>query len=210
MVAIINYGLSNLLSIKRAVDLYTNEANITNNYNDVKKADKIILPGVGSFHYGMDCLVNLGLTDIIVEMALEGIPILGICLGMQMLFEEGDEGGLCEGLKLIPGRVEKIPEDDICGHKQNIPHIGWEKILLNANDLNTSDILKNILSNQEFYFVHSYEVRPKYDRHNIANVKYGGRNICAVAKKDNILGCQFHPEKSGPIGLKIIQNFICG
>ncbi|MEY8333916.1 imidazole glycerol phosphate synthase subunit HisH [Lachnospiraceae bacterium 47-T17] len=210
MIAVINYGLSNLLSIKRAVDLYTDEADIINDPDRLKKADKIILPGVGSFHYGMDCLNLLGLKNMLIQKALEETPILGICLGMQMLFDEGDEGGTCEGLKLIPGRIEKIPDADINGEMQDVPHIGWEKLLLNEDAAGMDQNTKDILEEQEFYFVHSYEAKPEHTGHRLADIVYGGRTLCAIAKRGNIMGCQFHPEKSGPAGLKLLQNFICG
>ena len=208
MITIVNYGLSNLLSIKRAIDLYADEAIITDSPDDLRKADKIILPGVGAFHYGMDCLTSLYLKDAIVEKARTGTPLLGICLGMQLLFDESDEGGLYEGMKLIPGRVERIAENDIAGHRQNVPHIGWEALLFNDGQIFSKSILKNVSDNQEFYFVHSYEGKPKFSQHCIASVDYGGRSICAVVQKDNVVGCQFHPEKSGMYGLSIIRNFI--
>ena len=209
MIAVINYGLSNLLSIKRAVDLYTHEAEIISNPDDLQKADKIILPGVGSFQYGIQCLNRLGLGDVVINKARVGIPNLGICLGMQMLFDEGDEGGTCEGLKLIPGRVEKIPMEDIKGNRQDVPHVGWEKLAVNEKAFRTDDRLKNILDGQEFYFVHSYEAKTTHEEHYVAGINYGGRFVCGVAKKDNVIGCQFHPEKSGSAGLKLIQHFIC-
>lgn len=208
MIAIINYGLSNLLSIKRAVDLFTNDVIITEQYKDLKTSDKIILPGVGSFQYGMKRLAELHLDDVIADRVKAGVPLLGICLGMQMLFDESEEGGWHEGLKLIPGRVEKIPEKDIGGHKQTVPHIGWERLFKNEEFSLKRDILKGVSENEEFYFVHSYEGKPRNNEYHVAHTIYGGRNICAVVQNDNVIGCQFHPEKSGEIGLKLIRNFI--
>lgn len=208
MIAIINYGLSNLLSIKRAVDLYMDDVGITDQPDDLKKADKIILPGVGSFHYGMQRLNCLGLAEMVMEKAKEGIPVLGICLGMQMLFDEGEEGGRCEGLKLIPGRIVKIPENDINGSRQIVPHVGWEKLTVNEKASGMNGRMRNVLHGQEFYFIHSYEAKTVCEKHCIASIDYGGRRVCGVAKKDNVMGCQFHPEKSGPAGLKVIRNFI--
>ena len=208
MVAIIDYGLSNLLSIKRAVSLYTHEVEIVNAPDELMKADKIILPGVGAFHYGMDCLMRLGLKDVVKEKVWSGTPLMGICLGMQMLFDEGDEGGLYEGLGFIPGRVEKIPEEDVWGNKQNVPHIGWEKLILNKEATVSGDILKGISPEYEYYFVHSYEGQTESRRYCLAGIDYGGRTVCAIVQNDNVIGCQFHPEKSGEMGLKMISNFV--
>ncbi|MCM1111998.1 MAG: imidazole glycerol phosphate synthase subunit HisH [Muribaculum sp.] len=208
MIAIIDYGLSNLLSIKRAVDLYTSDVKIVDTPDELIKADKIILPGVGSFHYGMDRLLRLGLRDVIVEQAQAGIPLLGICLGMQMLFDEGDEGGLYEGLGLIPGRVERIPEEDVWGKRQNVPHIGWEKLRLNREAVADRNILGQDAAEQEFYFVHSYEGKPVCAEHCLASVDYGGRAVCAIVQRDQVIGCQFHPEKSGAAGLELVDHFI--
>lgn len=208
MIAIINYGLSNLLSIKRAVDLFTEDVIITDQYKDLETIDKIILPGVGSFQYGMARLTELHLDDMIVNRAKAGVPLLGICLGMQMLFDESEEGGLHKGLKLIPGRVEKIPENDIKGYKQTVPHIGWERLFKIEEFSFERNILKDVSENEEFYFVHSYEGKPQSNEYCVAYAVYGGRNICAVVQNDNVIGCQFHPEKSGKMGLKLIRDFV--
>lgn len=208
MIVIINYGLSNLLSIKRAVDLFSDDVMITDNYEDIKRADKLILPGVGSFHYGMDCLDKLHLKDVIVDKANAGAPLLGICLGMQMLFDESEEGGLRDGLKLISGRVERIPDKDIDGCRQTVPHIGWEKLIKNGDSCFEKNVLKGIAEDEEFYFVHSYEGKAQMKQHCMANIVYGGREICAIVQRNHIIGCQFHPEKSGKIGLELIRNFV--
>ncbi len=206
MIAIVNYGLSNLLSISRAVSLYRKDYVITSDPRDVEKADKIILPGVGAFSYGMEQLRALGLYECIKKAADSGIPLLGICLGMQMLLTESEEGGHHEGLNLIEGKVLKIAETDVNGVKQNVPHIGWNS--LNTYENEQYRILDGICPGDEVYFVHSYEAFTQKDDEKIAYVEYGGRKINAMIQRGNIVGCQFHPEKSGDVGLKILSNFL--
>lgn len=208
MIAIIDYGLSNLLSIQRAVLLFEKEVVVTNSFQDIYDAEKLILPGVGAFHYGMNCLHQLNLTDVITERAKSGVPLLGICLGMQMLFQDSEEGGLYSGLGLIEGHVEEIPRETIETKPQNVPHIGWNTLHKQTNHKEWPDILNNIDMNYEVYFVHSFEGKPKKEENNIAYTTYGGREICAIVQDENVVGCQFHPEKSGNAGLQILKNFI--
>lgn len=208
MIAIVNYGLSNLLSIQRAVGKYNKDTFITSDPKELCRADKIILPGVGAFRYGMDQLKKYGLASEICRMAQEGTPVLGICLGMQMLFEDSDEGGVTEGLGLIEGHVILIPNTTADGGVQDRPHIGWEQIVRHATCEDRFDILAGIESTDEVYFVHSYEGKPKQEQDMRAYFEYGGRKVCAIAQKQNVVGCQFHPEKSGPVGLKMLENFI--
>lgn len=207
MIAIIDCGISNLLSIKRAVELFDSNVVITYNEHIVENADKIILPGVGAFEHGMKQLQERGMLEVINKQVSDGKPILGICLGMQMLFESSEEGGLFNGLGLIPGVVKKIPYVNIDGEVQNVPHIGWEK--LEINESQRDDILLSGLDlQQEVYFVHSFEAHVTQSKNLVATALYGGRNICAIARKDNVVGCQFHPEKSGQVGLQILENYI--
>ncbi len=208
-VAIINYGLSNLLSVQRAFEHCGIEVMVTGDPEDILSADKIVLPGVGAFKDGMNGLIELGLDSVIKTKAKLGTPILGICLGMQMLFEESEENGLHSGLGLIPGSVVKIPGLNMDEEKQNVPHIGWN-VLVPGNKKSDfeCELMNDIGINEEVYFVHSYEAKPSNKENIIADTQYGGRDVCAIVGKDNIMGCQFHPEKSGKIGLDIIQNFI--
>ncbi len=208
-IVVVNYGLSNLLSVKRAFEHCGAEIVITGNPEEVMTADKIVLPGVGAFKDGMKGLVSLGLDEAIKSKVVTSTPLLGICLGMQMLFDESDENGVHQGLGLIGGRVEKIPEIDCNDLKQCVPHIGWNILKPNnGKEQFDNELLQKIESGKEVYFVHSYEAKPVDQNSNLANTIYGGRNICAVAGKDNVYGCQFHPEKSGETGLSIIRNFI--
>ena len=208
MITIVDYGLSNLLSIRRAVEKLGEIVTIIDDPIEVMKAEKIILPGVGAFMYGMNCLNERGLSEAIICKAKEGIPILGICLGMQMLFTDSEEGGMENGLNLVDGHVIKIPEVDTRGVKQNVPHIGWDKFELFSQSFENGSILDSILPTDEVYFVHSYYAVPNDKNAECSYALYGGRRICATVQKNNVVGCQFHPEKSGEVGLRILANFL--
>lgn len=208
-VVIINYGLSNLLSVQRAFEHCGTEVLVSGDPEDILAADKIVLPGVGAFKDGMHGLIQLGLDKAIQEKAKSGTPILGICLGMQMLFDESEENGCHKGLGLIPGRVIKIPALSVTEEKQNVPHIGWNVLLPGDDGIDFNHaLMSGLQSNEEVYFVHSYEAKPEQQEDLIANTVYGGRRVCAIAGKGNVFGCQFHPEKSGKVGLRIINNYI--
>ena len=208
-VTVINYGLSNLLSVENALKYLGVDTLISQKPEDIKAADALVLPGVGAFEDGMAGLSNLGLIEVIREKAQSGTPLLGICLGMQMLFDESEEFGIHKGLGLIPGRVVKISSEDINGAKQKIPHISWNPLYpANGRDDFGDGILGNINSGDECYFIHSYEAKPASSEYCIAETIYGGRRICAVAQNDNVIGTQFHPEKSGEVGLNILRGFV--
>lgn len=208
-VTIIDYGLSNLLSIKRGLEFLGIEPFITNDNNDVLKAERLILPGVGAFEDGMKGLKYFKLDEAIKKRVEEGIPLLGICLGMQMLFEQSQENGLHQGLSFVPGYVKLIPYTDENKNKQCVPHIGWEKIWpTNRKKIFDSFLLGSELVGKEMYFLHSYEGKVRNQEHIIAVSEYGGRDICAAINNKNVFGCQFHPEKSGEMGLQVLKNFI--
>ena len=207
-IVIIDYGASNLLSIERAISLYNNDVHTSNNAEEILSADKIILPGVGSFHQGMNGLESQGLDKEIRKAVNKHIPLLGICLGMQMLFTDSEEGGLRKGLGIIPGHIVKIPMNNANGKNQDVPHIGWNKLYKNNICIDDKGILDGTDVEPEVYFVHSYEAKPDYIENNTYYTKYGDRDICAIAQIGNVVGCQFHPEKSASVGLQIIKNFI--
>lgn len=208
MIGIINYGLCNILSVKRAFCLYTNDVVIINSADDIENVDKLVLPGVGAFKDGMEALNNSGISDAIYTAVSQGKLILGICLGMQMFFDGSDEGGKSYGFGFIKGWVEKIPTYSYSGEMQNVPHIGWN-VLFPSKDRNFKDtIFENVPENGEVYFVHSFEGKTINKKDILAYTEYGGRKICAAVNNDNIWGCQFHPEKSGKVGLGIIEKFI--
>lgn len=207
-ITVIDYGLSNLLSVQRAFAHFGAEVEITDSRSKILAADALCLPGVGAFKDGMEGLDRLMLTDAIQNKAHSGTPLLGICLGMQMLFDESDEFGKHAGLGLIPGRVERIPYSDINGDVQRVPHVGWNALLpQNPRQDFSGTILSSVKKGDEAYFVHSYEAKPADTKYRLANTIYGGREVCAAAQKGTVIGCQFHPEKSGEIGLSIIREY---
>ena len=210
-IKVINYGLSNLLSVQRAFEHLGAQVEFVNTPDGVLAAEALVLPGVGAFKDGMAGLERLGLIEPILQKAAAGTPLLGICLGMQMLFDESDEFGLHEGLGLIPGRVEKIPALDADGDPQRVPQISWNGLWPAGGRTDfAGTALASVTPGQECYFVHSYEAKPTNEADRLADTRYGGRAVCAAAAHGSVLGCQFHPEKSGPVGLGILEGFLAG
>lgn len=200
-IKILDYGIGNLSSIYQAFERFDIEISFAKNAVDIKQADQLILPGVGAFIKGMSKLESLELVDPIKDFAASGKPILGICLGMQMLFEKSFEFGEHKGLALIKGSVEKIKYQ----HGYKIPHISWSN--LNIHNENHK-IMKNITKHDAFYFVHSYTAKPSQVNNNYATCSFGEENLCAIAGSDNVIGTQFHPEKSGEKGLNLIKSWL--
>ena len=200
-IGIIDYGMGNLHSVKNAFDSIGCETIISSDKNELKKADGLILPGVGAFPDAMDFIQNRGMDTLIWEIS-EQKPLLGICLGMQLLYNRGFEFGECKGLGLIAGDVVKIDHPGV-----KIPHMGWNELTIVGN----SPLLNGISNGDQVYFVHSYKAIVHNRQNLLATTDHGGE-ITAIVSKKNIFGCQFHPEKSGEIGLQILKNFkeICG
>jgi glutamine amidotransferase len=156
----------------------------------------------------MTALNNLGLVEVIRELSNRHIPLLGICLGMQLLLEESDEFGVTEGLGLIPGRVIAVPNRALSGGLQKIPHIGWSALQSSNKDIDWQhNLLKDNNPGDAVYFVHGFMAVPQNLSHRIADCLYGGHKIAAMIARDHVVGCQFHPEKSGEVGLKILRRF---
>ena len=196
MIAIIDYGAGNIFSVKNAMDYLGLESKLVSDEKSVREADAVILPGVGAFPAAMQKLRATGLVDVIKEEA-DKKPFLGICLGMQLIFEKGYEFEECDGLGLIPGAVRKMEEPDLI-----IPHMGWNKL----EKLNDCPLLENIGDNEYVYFVHSYKAECD-DKNIAAYSEYGGRVPALVYNGKYVYGAQFHPEKSGETGLKILRSF---
>lgn len=208
-VTVIDYGLSNLRSVQNAFAHCGAETLLTSDPADVRTAEALVLPGVGAFRDGMAGLEKLGLVEPIRQRVAEGAPLLGICLGMQMLFDESEEFGLYPGLGFIPGRVVKIPAQDVQGNPQRVPHIRWDPLYPAGGRTDfAGTVLSGVTPGQECYFIHSYEAKPAEEADRLADTRYGGRGVCAVAAHGNVVGCQFHPEKSGPVGLSILSQFL--
>lgn len=202
-IAIVDYKLSNLFSVAHACEFVGLDAEITSDPKDVQKADAIILPGVGAFADAMKNLNNFGLTEAIKNHIGQKKPFMGVCLGLQLLFETSSEFGSHKGLGVLKGKVEKLPGKINSGRQIRIPHIGWDKIEIK----NGRDFFSGINSGDFMYFVHSYFVNPS-DRDIIATTtNYDGFEFVSGVSIDNIFAVQFHPEKSGPKGPLIYRNF---
>ena len=208
IVTIIDYGVGNLLSVQRGLEHCGARVILTADPQKILSANRVVLPGVGAFASAMDTLKEMGLVEILKELAQRKTPLLGICLGMQLLLEGSDEFGLTSGLGLIPGRVEAIPDRTLSGEIQKIPHIGWSAIQPSNEKKEWEHyLLQDNEPGEAAYFVHSFMAVPKYPEHRIADCFYGDHRIAAIIALDKIMGCQFHPEKSGEVGLKILRRF---
>ncbi|AYV57215.1 imidazole glycerol phosphate synthase subunit HisH [Leptospira kmetyi] len=208
-VTVIDYGIGNLLSVLRAFEHCNARVEVTSNPSDILSSPRVVLPGVGAFADGMQGLKNQELDQVALEVARRGTPLLGICLGMQMLLDESEEFGLTSGLGLIPGRVVPIPTTTFDGKIQKIPHIGWNELeFSNGVEKSPNSILKTVEPRQSVYFVHSFMALPVDPNNIISYCLYGGRPVAAVIQKDNVYGCQFHPEKSGEVGMSILKGFL--
>ena len=200
MIVIVDYGVGNLFSLKSSFSAIGVQAVVTGNKDEIEKADKIILPGVGAFGDAAEKLRTTGLGEVVKECAKKGTPILGICLGMQLLFDKSYEYGEHEGLGLIKGEIRPISE--VIPSNLKIPHIGWNALQFCGEQ---SPVFKYLKNGDFVYFVHSFYGADCEDSV-IAKSEYGAMLTAAVAK-DNVFGCQFHPEKSGNVGLSILRAF---
>ena len=200
MLAVIDYGAGNLRSVLHALNhLGVSNLRLVHAPDELRGADKIILPGVGAFGAGMQQLHKQGLVQPLRDAIRAGVPYLGICLGMQFLFETSDEMGDHEGLGVLPGSVTRFPERD----NLKVPHMGWNQL----TPTRPSPLLKGIELDSDAYFVHSYYCVPANREDTLINVCYGD-DFCAGVQRDNVYGVQFHPEKSQKTGLRILSNFM--
>lgn len=199
MIAIVDYDAGNIKSVEKALQFLGEEPKVTREKEVLLQADKVIVPGVGAFGDAMSKMHQYGLVEILREIAKKGTSILGICLGLQLFFESSEESPGVEGLGLLPGKIVRIPDKE--GVK--IPHMGWNSIGINSS----SRLLKGIEEGAYVYFVHSYYLQAAREADVAATTDYVV-NIHAAAEHENIFATQFHPEKSGDIGLQILKNFI--
>ncbi|HET7509017.1 MAG TPA: imidazole glycerol phosphate synthase subunit HisH [Solirubrobacterales bacterium] len=195
-IAILDYGMGNLRSVEKALEHVGVTATISNDAGEVQAADGVILPGVGAFPRAMERIGELGLDELIAERREAGVPILGICLGLQLLFESTTELGGAAGLSLFDGSVAELEAEGL-----KVPHIGWSPVRWERE----SRLAEGIPSETPFYFVHSFAPRPSGDEL-LGSAEYGSR-FCCAAERDNVFGVQFHPEKSSAAGLRLLSNF---
>ena len=198
MIGIIDYGMGNLKSICNALESINEEYLISAYKYDLRKCSGLILPGVGSFKEGMFNLRKDGLYSVVKEVAETGKPLLGICLGMQLLFEKGYEGEETKGIGLLKGKVIKMDEEEF-----RVPNIGWNSLNINKDD----KLVKGLKEESYMYYVHSYYADEYNEEDLVASSDYYGLNIPGIVRRDNIIGVQFHPEKSGEEGIKFLKNF---
>ncbi len=199
MIAVIDYGIGNLGSVKNALDYLGLESVITSDKDKILSADKVILPGVGAFQDAIDTFRNRGFEPVLNEFIKSGKPVLGICVGMQMLFEYSNEFGRHKGLGIMKGEIIKFKESKDNSYK--IPQMGWNQIEV----VDDNPLLKG-LNGKDVYFVHSYHLTGN-DENIIAYTEYAGVKYGSAVKSNNVYACQFHPEKSGETGLQILRNF---
>lgn len=198
-IAIIDYQMGNLRSVQKALEHVGASATITDDPDQIVAAHKVILPGVGAFGDAMRELNQRGLPAVIVDVIQAGKPFLGICLGLQLLFETGYEGQACQGLGVLAGDVVRFPNSS----ERKVPHMGWNQVRSQRVD---SPLMSGIGDNAYFYFVHSYYVRPTDSSHMWLTCEYG-EPFCAAIQRDNLFATQFHPEKSQRDGLRLLENF---
>ena len=199
MIAIIDYDAGNIRSVEKAFALLGQEALVTRDYRKIISADKVVLPGVGAFGDAMGKLRSYGLDEVIYEVVRRNTPFLGICLGLQLLFEQSDESPGVEGLGVLKGKILKIPE----GEGLKIPHMGWNSLEF----VGEGRLFKGISSKPYVYFVHSYYLKAEDEEIVTAVTDYGTR-IHASIESGNVFACQFHPEKSSDTGIQILKNFV--
>lgn len=198
MITILDYSVNNLRSVQKAFEHLGHATQVTSDPDEIARADKLVLPGVGAFGEAMRNLSLKGLVDPVVEHACSGKPILGVCLGMQLLFDWSDELGVYSGLGILGGSVQRFTESP----DLKIPHMGWSELSFPRE----SKLYHGLHNGELTYFVHSYHVRPE-DPSVIAATAHHGTEFVAGVERDNVMGAQFHPEKSSAVGLRILDNF---
>lgn len=207
-VTIIDYGVGNLFSVQRGLEHCGATVTVTSDHAKILSAPRVVLPGVGAFGNAMHELHRLGLVEVIRQLAQNKTPLLGICLGMQLLLDESEEFGITKGLGLIPGHVVPLPDHTVSGDRQKIPHIGWNALYPSDTSRDWGGtVLENTAAGDAVYFVHSFMALPTDPAHRIADCIYGDHKVAAAISNANVMGCQFHPEKSGEVGLKILRTF---
>lgn len=204
-ICIVDYGVGNIHSAMKGLKRFTDDVILSDDITEIRNASSLVLPGQGAFEAGMEGLRSRGLIDEVKKAGESGKPILGICLGAQLLLERGFEFGDFEGLGFMPGTVEHFPA---LKDGAKAPHMGWNSIDEPTPGAWNGTILQGLPAGAEMYFIHSYILQPKDPAHILAETEYGGVRFPSVIAQGNIVGCQFHPEKSSELGMKILQNFV--
>lgn len=208
-VVVVDYGLGNLFSVRKALEHCGAQVNVTDDPEAIARAGRLVLPGVGAFKDGMMGLREKSLIEPVRAVARSGNPLLGVCLGMQMLMTSSEEFGEHAGLDLIPGKVKAIPATTAEGGPHRVPHIGWAPLQVPASNRSwQGTILRETPVGAAVYLVHSFTAWPADDVHRLADCDYDGRLISAAVQSENIYGCQFHPEKSAQTGLTMLKCFL--
>jgi imidazole glycerol-phosphate synthase subunit HisH len=209
VVTLLDYGMCNMLNVARAFEYCGFDVRVCEDSNSARMASRLVVPGVGAFAKSMEELKKRGFDDTIREFVASGRPFLGICVGMQMLFDGSDEFGGASGLGILSGRVVKVPETTIDGDAQRIPHIGWNRLILPENRNSWANSLLSRFENRSpsVYFVHSFSALPTNAHIRLADTDYGGHRLCAAISVDNVYATQFHPERSGGAGLEMLRTF---
>lgn len=200
MICVLDYGMGNLRSVTKALEKLGGRAQVSSSPEELREAEKLVLPGVGAFGDGVSELRSRKLFDPLREVLLEGRPFLGICLGMQLLFEESEESPSVQGLGIFRGKVQRFRNSEL-----KIPHMGWNEMKIQKADV---PLLKEIREGSYFYFVHSFYPVPQEESLVVATCEYGGEEFPAFVGKDRVWACQFHPEKSQEAGQQILRNFL--
>jgi glutamine amidotransferase len=209
-ILIVDYGVGNLLSVGRAFEHCGATVTLSGDPAAIANAERVVLPGVGAFGDCVNALRARGLDQAVMQHVARQRPLIGICVGMQMLFDGSEEFGQHQGLGLIPGQVTAIPSTDSVGRPLKVPHIGWSPLVMSeaAGASWDGTLLAGLQPGTAAYFVHSFHGQPVDPAHRVADALYGGRRVTAAVRRGTLFGTQFHPEKSGPVGLAMIRNFL--
>lgn len=209
-ITLLDYGMCNMLNVARALQHAGADVIVTADPKDAVAADRLVVPGVGAFSECMRAVNDLGLGEAIQAFVGSGRPMLGICVGMQILFDASEEFGETPGLGILPGRVQMVPGTTTTGMSQRVPHIGWNRLIEPEVGRRWDDTLLRPFgsSGPAVYFVHSFAARPTEDSDRLADCDYGGHRISAMVKRDNVTATQFHPERSGTVGLGMLKEFL--
>ena len=209
-ITLLDYGMCNMLNVARALEHAGADVQVTEDPKDAVAAERLVVPGVGAFSECMRAVNDLGHGDAIREFVRSGRPMLGICVGMQILFDASEEFGETPGLGILPGRVRMVPNTTTDGTPQRVPHIGWNHLINPEVGRSWDKTLLQAFGSvgPAVYFVHSFAAQPAQDSDRLADCDYGGHRISAMVKRDNVTATQFHPERSGTVGLNMLKEFL--